>query len=241
MTHRPHGQRCRSERRPTSTPTCVCGNRPNERWVWPRSAGEHEQRCHRPGQERTRVQLAPTEAPFVGAPRATCFPDETSTAKHNPGVPTAATTHRGFRGSIQVYATSRSAILSWQLPLHAHALQSDPRKGHNNPISSDECTLETAGDLRLASDAASIRNRQFENAKSSARDPHLHFEVPAVGQLVHPEFEQGVPADRAEGTHVGEAHPVQEPDQPTGHKSRRQLMEGDTPRLPLTACTRSDD
>src|SRR5258706_11708358 len=92
----------------------------------------------------------------------------------------------------------------------------------------------------IAAASPSVIDRNFQNAQSRARRSHLHFDVPAVRQLSHSEWEARVSPNGTQGAHVSIAHAVKAPHAPTGEASRRQLMPGDASRLTPAARARPD-
>ena len=46
---------------------------------------------------------------------------------------------------------------------------------------------EAARDLRAATGASMIRDRNFKNAQPRTGRAHLHLDVPAIGHFAHPE------------------------------------------------------
>ena len=100
---------------------------------------------------------------------------------------------------------------------------------------------QVAGDLRCPADAATARDRNFQDAQPSARRPHLHFDIPAVGHFAHAEPHQPITADGTKRAHVGVARAIEaahrEPGQPPG----RDLVPRDAPRLAFAAHARADD
>jgi hypothetical protein len=89
--------------------------------------------------------------------------------------------------------------------------------------------------------AAPIGDRHFQHAQARTRHPHLHFQIPTIGELAHAEPEQRVAADGTERAHVGIAHAVEQPRQNTGDAAGDKLVPGHAARLARAAGARSND
>src|SRR5262245_16379704 len=81
----------------------------------------------------------------------------------------------------------------------------------------------------------------LQDAQPRSRRPHLHLEIPAIGQLAHSKLHERVAPDRTQGAHVRILHAVKKPHAPTGDTPGRELVPGDASRLAITACARCDE
>jgi hypothetical protein len=84
-------------------------------------------------------------------------------------------------------------------------------------------------------------HRDLADAQACGRDPHLHFQVPAIGGLAHAERAQLADPHGAKRRHVGEAHAVDEAHQHAGEMSGDELLRRHAARLARAAQPRAHD
>src|SRR5262249_21901084 len=101
-------------------------------------------------------------------------------------------------------------------------------------------SAETSGHLRTAAAPPTVVDWNLQNAQTRSGGAHLHFDIPSIGQLAHPELEQRLAPDRPQGAHIRIAHPVKKPHAPAGQATGGELMPGDASPLALAARARSN-
>src|SRR4051812_16548722 len=83
-------------------------------------------------------------------------------------------------------------------------------------------------------------DRHFQNPQPRPGGAHLHFEIPSVSLLFHPEPIQCVATDGAEWAHVGVANAIEQPEKKAGNSPRKNLLEIHAARFAISASPRSD-
>ena len=78
-------------------------------------------------------------------------------------------------------------------------------------------------------------DRNFDNAVARRRGAHLHFQIPAIGFLLHAERAQAIGAQGAERRHVGEAHAISDAQQQPGDPAGDDLLRRHAARLAMAA------
>ena len=125
--------------------------------------------------------------------------------------------------------------------LRPSRLGRDPHEGRDNACARANAAGQASRHLRVAAAAATIIDRNLQDAQPRAGGAHLHLDIPAVAQLAHAKREQGIAPDRAKRAHVGVANAIKEPHAPAGQAPGRELVPGDAAGLALAARARSDD
>src|ERR1700737_4514250 len=119
-------------------------------------------------------------------------------------------------------------------------LTGHPGKCCEDPNTGFEGAAEGTRNLRFAGETPTVWHRELKNPEPGPGCPHLHFEVPAIGHLAHPEPRQRVAADRPEGAHVRIAHGVDQADCRANDVTGERLMGSHAAALADTAGAGAD-
>ena len=98
---------------------------------------------------------------------------------------------------------------------------------------------EIARDFRHPGDPPALAHRNFLRRHAGGRDPHQHFQIPAIGQIAHAEAVEGVAPDGAKRRHVGETNAVDQPNEQAADMAGHKLLQRQAAGLALTAHART--
>ncbi len=116
----------------------------------------------------------------------------------------------------------------------------DAEQCGNDPDAGDECSAQRPGHFRFAAGAATMIHWHFQDPEARSRSAHLHLEVPAVSQFLHPELDQRGTSYGAEWAHVRIPDAVEQTKKPAGDATREDLLEIHAARLAFSARARAD-
>src|ERR1700738_4359604 len=124
--------------------------------------------------------------------------------------------------------------------LRGPVLTGHPGKCCEDPNTGFEGAAEGAGHLRFPGETPTVWHRELENPEPGPGCPHLHFEVPAIGHLAHPETRQRIGTDCPEGAHVCIAHGVDKADCGANDVAGERLMGSHSALLAHSTGARAD-
>ena len=100
---------------------------------------------------------------------------------------------------------------------------------------------EVAGNLGFPAAPAAVIDRDFRAAQAARGDPHLHFQIPAIGRLGHAEHLQRFRPHGAERRHVGEPGAIDDAQQQAREKAGRDLLRRQAARFATAAQAGAHD
>src|SRR5262245_51605723 len=100
----------------------------------------------------------------------------------------------------------------------------EANKRHRNGPGRLDAGTEIAGDLRYTADPALLSDGDFQCRQSRSRDPHQHFQIPAIGLFLHAETRELIPPDGAKWRQVREARAIEETQKQPADMGGKQLL-----------------
>src|SRR5882724_7139919 len=128
-----------------------------------------------------------------------------------------------------------------QLLSLAPQLKREANKRRRNRPGCLDAGDDIAGDLRDAADPAPLPDGDLKCWQTGGRDPHQHFQVPAICLLLHAETSEFVPPDGAKRRQVGEVCAIDEAQEQPADMRREELLWRQAAGLARTADARAED
>src|SRR5262249_37545700 len=100
---------------------------------------------------------------------------------------------------------------------------------------------EIAGDLRYTADAAPLPDGDFQRRQACGRDPHQHFQIPAIGLLLHTKTREYIAPDCSKRRQVSEACAIDEAQEQPTHIRGNDLLWSKAAHLARAANARTED
>src|SRR5258706_11369251 len=110
------------------------------------------------------------------------------------------------------------------LSVRSSQLKREANKRYRNRPGRLDAGDEIAGDLRYPADAAPLPDGDLQCRQAGGRDPHQHFQVPAICLLLHAETHKFIPPDGAIRRQVGETCTIDKAQEQPADMGRDELL-----------------